>query len=510
MSSTSGDEIRGDWNNIRGTEYHLLYALWLVIRDQATSVAFYQGNDLLARPAVMPTTAPPPASADLLDEESPAVTLRAEQGTSDVWVQLKATKTAWTPTRLLEKNLLTNFIQNALYSEVKGREWRASLVTQGLIQRRELENFIRYPRKHPKLAGRVKEIINTIRIRLREEGWKAADLKLVKLRKVAFAILSQLAEAEPVPLEVLKADVEAELTLAYPDRAVVRLIRDTLLGTMLRDAALGPVAAHAYDAEWLNQAAGRPVIKRGMLDADPAAACDAAVGLSLEVSRYEARHFVPRLRLEQALEQFMASDETLFVLVGMSGTGKSWACGHWAGETLRGQLRLLIPGADLDHRRTLESLTAHNLRPFTSAHWRDEQFLQRLTTAAELGGGWPLVIIIDDLLPSGDTNTYRRDLARLVNDCRTLRIKLVLTCQRHVWELYSLGADITPGDLFATNIQYGGAREHYAAPGSPSPRSFSLATDGARKAQAYSYLLTDFSPDELVTALTPRLPRNAP
>lgn len=54
MPSLSEAEIRGDWNNIKGTEYHFVYALWLLIRAGAASVAFYRGNDLLATPSKPP------------------------------------------------------------------------------------------------------------------------------------------------------------------------------------------------------------------------------------------------------------------------------------------------------------------------------------------------------------------------------------------------------------------------------------------------------------------------
>jgi hypothetical protein len=52
------DEIRGDWNNLKGTEYHLIYALWLLFQNRAARIAFYRGNDLLAHPI------PPPVARE--------------------------------------------------------------------------------------------------------------------------------------------------------------------------------------------------------------------------------------------------------------------------------------------------------------------------------------------------------------------------------------------------------------------------------------------------------------
>lgn len=245
----------------------------------------------------------------------------------------------------------------------------------------------------------------------------------------------------------------------------------------------------------------RPTVRRGLLKDDPGRACDEAVNLSLAISKYDARRFVPRTRLEYALNQFLGADETLFVLAGMSGTGKSWAAAHWASATLRGRLRLLLAGADLDRRQTLESLTAHSLRPFTPTRWRNEQILQSLTSAAESGGLGPCIVIIDDLIPVGNIGTYRRDLARLVADCRALGIKLVMTCQRHVWELYSLGAEISPDDLFVITPRQV-AREQYALMARQgAPLNISFAILPAQKGRDYSYLLSDFTPDELGAAL---------
>jgi len=249
----------------------------------------------------------------------------------------------------------------------------------------------------------------------------------------------------------------------------------------------------------------RPTFTRGLLKDDPGRACDEAVNLSLAISKYDARRFVPRTRLEYALNQFLGTDETLFVLAGMSGTGKSWAAAHWASTTLRGRLRLLLAGADLDHRQTLESLTAHSLRPFTPTRWRNEQILQRLTSAAESGVLGACVVIIDDLIPVGNIGTYRRDLARLVADSLAFGIKLVMTCQRHVWELYSLGAEIPPDDLFMITPRQV-VREQYALTarqGAPPNISFTIVPE--QKGRDYSYLLSDFTPDELGAALSRHL-----
>jgi len=70
-------EIVGDWNNLKGTEYHLVYALWLLVRQRVPRVEFYRGNDLLV-------TAPPQL-AEPYDEVVPVRVCSAEQ---DIWVQV--------------------------------------------------------------------------------------------------------------------------------------------------------------------------------------------------------------------------------------------------------------------------------------------------------------------------------------------------------------------------------------------------------------------------------------
>lgn len=106
---------RGDQSNLRGTDYHLLYAVWLLIRNQAERIHFFKGNDLLAEPA-----APP----DPLGKTTFSASAVSSAGDEDNWIQLKCTKADWTASRLLDGNLLGNFICNSFFSEstAKGRD----------------------------------------------------------------------------------------------------------------------------------------------------------------------------------------------------------------------------------------------------------------------------------------------------------------------------------------------------------------------------------------------------
>src|SRR5258708_577496 len=113
MRSATDKEVLGDWNNLKGTRYHLVYALWLLLQERAQAVYFYQGNDLLAKPV-------PPRNIGGGRDEVVAARATENEGDSDVWMQIKATRSPWTVSALLEENLLFNFICNAAVSESNG------------------------------------------------------------------------------------------------------------------------------------------------------------------------------------------------------------------------------------------------------------------------------------------------------------------------------------------------------------------------------------------------------
>src|SRR5438105_6858992 len=115
MSSVADKEALGDWNNLKGTRYHLVYALWLLLRGLAREIHFYAGNDLLANPVLPPV--PNPGG-----NETVLAKAKTADSHTDVWVQLKARRTSWTVSALLEENLLFNFICNEAVSEQAGRQ----------------------------------------------------------------------------------------------------------------------------------------------------------------------------------------------------------------------------------------------------------------------------------------------------------------------------------------------------------------------------------------------------
>ena len=134
MDDIITSEARGDASNLKGTDYHLLYALWLLLRNAAESTYFFQGNDLRAKPTLPPL---PQSEASL---STSAVAYLANQ--QDVWIQLKCTARSWTCSRLLDDNLLDNFVCNTFLSESRGHSWTVTLATTSEIHRKSVLLFL--------------------------------------------------------------------------------------------------------------------------------------------------------------------------------------------------------------------------------------------------------------------------------------------------------------------------------------------------------------------------------
>ena len=105
LANVAGAEARGDESNLKGTDYHIIYALWLLIVQRREPIYFFAGNDLLARPVAAP------------HELSANLSLTAPTEEVDQWIQLKCVAKPWTPSAVLEENLVFNFILNSYVSE---------------------------------------------------------------------------------------------------------------------------------------------------------------------------------------------------------------------------------------------------------------------------------------------------------------------------------------------------------------------------------------------------------
>jgi hypothetical protein len=484
MPTPLDDEIRGDWNNLKGTEYHLVYVLWLLLYRNARSVAFYRGNDLLADPA------PPPA---LKETNTLVPTIHVQDPEVDEWIQLKATRDPWTVTSLLEENLLLNFILNALSSEIGGRNWITRLVTQGEIRKEAIENFVNNPASYRDINSKLDVILDNAQRRLQQEGWQQVDQP--QLRLIALNILRQLAQEEPLSLRQLKAEVDLQLAYRYLVPGVVQQAGNNLLGALLRDSAGGPTLARVYDNTWLNEIAGIPLRPLLSFESDAARICDQAVRMVYDSPsfQWEARLYAMRARVANELQHFLQAPEIVFVMLGMSGTGKSWAVVEWTGRIRQGLARLLIPGSDLDHadQRILSRLIAQRLRVLTAEPISDEDLLAKVRAFARIDGKGPLVLVIDDLQPTEDISIFRRDLGKMVEQCRIAGIKLVLTAQTHTWEFYRLGQEILPSDIYQQGMEV--------------PQEGKEDKNQGQRRNPYSFILPDFTAEEQEMALLQRL-----
>lgn len=434
MASAAQKEILGDWSNLKGTRYHLVYGLWLVLRGGVESFAFYEGNDLHATP-VRPPNQDDPGDGPLV------VPVAAVRGGTDIWVRLKATPDPWTVSELLADNLLFNFLCNAVRSRQEGRAWEVRLVTEGVIRKTEIEEFTKNPIAKRDNNKKLEGIITRTHATLSKVGGTPPESEL---RERALEILSQIAATSPVAFETLKAQVELSLAYACPHPPAVARLASLLVGALLVDSSDRPTVARRYDSRWLNEQAGWAVISDRPFDRDPLVGCDVATQAG--VNRSLNRPFVPerhvaRGELDAALARFLAAPQPLFVLLGRSGIGKTSALADWALHTLHGKVRLFARATDLAVERTesLSRLATDCLTPYTARNWNEGDLFRRLADIGAVPGVGPAVIVIDDVQPTTATaEAWRHRLARLAHEARENGIKLVVSSPTELWEMFRL------------------------------------------------------------------------
>ncbi|HTU19869.1 MAG TPA: hypothetical protein VMG10_17535 [Gemmataceae bacterium] len=160
MSSGVDREVLGDWNNFKGTRYHLVFVIWLLLKGRVKEVRFFEGNDLLATQTIVPPTVTAAASM-------PVISIEAPGATEDVWMQLKCTCAPWTRSNLLDENLLFNFICNSYASQRRGRTWKVQLVTEGEVRKNEIFEFVNNPAAFSSLQTKLDAIIAVVAARSR-------------------------------------------------------------------------------------------------------------------------------------------------------------------------------------------------------------------------------------------------------------------------------------------------------------------------------------------------------
>ena len=87
--------------------------------------------------------------------------------------------------------------------------------------------------------------------------------------------------------------------------------------------------------------------------------------------------------------RFLAAPECLFVLLGRSGTGKSWAVADWSSGELQGRVRMLTTSAELSGVRSLADVLSAYFTRWTARDWRPEDLFRRVQAAASISGQGP-------------------------------------------------------------------------------------------------------------------------
>src|SRR5712692_9283693 len=167
---------------------------------------------------------------------------------------------------------------------------------------------------------------------------------------------------------------------------------------------------------------------------------------------------------------------------------------------LDGEARLLLRGSDLDSHRELRSLVADKLHRFAPADWSDERCFRHLQVGIGVQQRGLLTITIDDLhfpVAPDEVSRFVRYLGRLIEECREQGVKLVLTCQKHVWDTYAslLSRAIAPTDIFPLELE----------------QRLIQKSEPEQQRKSFSFLLSDAPTDIFPLELEQRLiPKSEP
>ena len=419
--SLSG-EIRGDASNFKGTDYHLLYAIWSLVTRHASQIHFFAGNDVLAHPCQ-------PATTD--SDRSFSSLAHAEVGepNEDAWIQLKCTNTPWTKSELLsDVHLLSTFIINTFLSDARDRKWTVHLVSTAPIRSEEIRKFVSDPSAHPNTLKKFDASVDHASKLLESSG---KIVPLTRIRSRGREILSALADCRLFSRDILLADIRSELTSILVDNHLAQRVFREIYGGILNLSTDTQSQVVILDLRWFKQATGHDLSRQRLLEKSLEQTCDQQIEDNLK--HYKPELAVARESLTSTLSAFLTSDSSLFVLSGASGAGKSWALASWCAAT-KGQIRILVSGSSLRAESSLASIVANELRPFSSLASNDETFLKKFCAGKSVTGS-PPVIIVDDLRPpSTNAEAFSRMIADLAKTAHRLSIKLIISCQREINE----------------------------------------------------------------------------
>lgn len=421
------NEAMGDLSGLKGSYYHLAYALSLLLSGETPQISFYAGNDLLSHPP-----------AQMEDDGSAGI--HSSSGTHECWSQLKNTDPdrPWTVNQILsDETLVLNFLLNALWSEYRQRTWDVRLVSPSPIRRQDIRAFLATPQDKPKLQEKFEAVVSLAYQEwsewLEQQGAKTA-VSMDSLRDLGSKVLEQVADSPVVPAAQIAYQIESALRDVFPDRITATQVAFALRGALQDVGDVESAQPLEVTLGWLAAKIGhRSLRPQDLLSNDPVRASDAQVEDSLP-ERWSAHLCAPRPALVQEMKEFTGSDRTLFVLTGDGGSGKSWASAQQASQEFHGCLRARISGSLIPSARSLTRLVADVFRPFARAEETDEEIARRVYGAAADPARGPFILIADDIPLVEDVTGFTETLERLCQEARKKAVKLVLIARHSIWQ----------------------------------------------------------------------------
>jgi hypothetical protein len=400
----------GDWSGIKGTHYHLLYALYLLVVERVQEVSFYDGNDLRATPT------PPPTECG----DGP-VRAMARSEDRDIWVQLKCTDQGWTPTRVI-KDLLRNFALNLASSASACRESELRLVSPGGVDAKGLQRLIASPNDNQRLCEVAQDVEKALNKGVRSGQRYEDGVGLVLCSRA----LKQLLNTQPMAVGTLKALIELELVVHHHDRRRAQTIASQLISEML-DAASVSSRPTVFTEKWADEILGTKLVPNGLFDRSVREACDAQVTNALELlPEWDGPTCIAREGLDADLDQFMASTQTVYVLTGPTDSGKTWGLARFALEHLQGRVRCWCDGRQLPTAGGLADLVHSMMAPHSQASLMPMVATSMWLSAAT--DAQPAVLLVDDLRESDPASrSSHHVLGKLIRECGRHHVKVVLT-----------------------------------------------------------------------------------
>jgi nucleoside phosphorylase len=188
---------------------------------------------------------------------------------------------------------------------------------------------------------------------------------------------------------------------------------------------------------------GGPFITNENAPLDGLQACNQQVERSIPIDWTDVGH-ISRTDLASALYEFRQSDRTLFVLVGHSGSGKSWECAAEAAGRLNNHARMLIRGSDLVQIRSLAELIYAEFADVVRTNTTPEELIRHFIGLISDPAHGPFVLIADDLPLTSDPAYFEDTLENLCRQAQQRGIKLLITARSGVWQRLAEGRRLAP------------------------------------------------------------------